>query len=171
MNIISSQLPPDRLLVRSGGMVAVTWGGPRREHPVQCGQWLQALGVSGTAVMEGTPEPAGSHLAAMDLKVAPFLDPHPGLFFARDPFKQALASFLADRQNPAFRQRVPCINDPAARQAAVERCLRHASAYAPASIQWLSVANEHSPTSCNSAFDFCSCEHCARAFAAWLQRK
>jgi hypothetical protein len=121
--------------------------------------------------MEGTPEPAGSHLAAMDLKVAPFLDPHPGLFFARDPFKQALASFLADRQNPAFRQRVPCINDPAARQAAVERCLRHASAYAPASIQWLSVANEHSPTSCNSAFDFCSCEHCARAFAAWLQRK
>lgn len=167
----STQLPRDRLLVRTGQMASVMWAGPARDHPVECGPRLKALGICGTAVMEGTPQPAGSHLPAMGLKVAPFLDPHPGLFFARDSYKQQLAAFLADRGNPAHRRRLPCVNDPAARREAIDRCLRHASAYADKDLVWLSLANEGSPAMVNVAFDFCSCEHCAAAFSDWLERK
>ena len=70
----ATQRPASELLVRTGGMAAVTWWGPFREHPAACGPRLRELGVTGTAVMEGTPDPAGSHLAALGLKVAPFLE-------------------------------------------------------------------------------------------------
>ena len=154
-----------------GRFEAATWYGPFRNHPASCARALPKLGIAGSLVLEEDAGQGGAHLPELGLRVAPILDPHPGLFFVRPHLAKVLPRFLENRQNPAHRVRVPCWNHSEERTAYLDAIAARASGYKPENLLWISVANEGSSTKQNAAFDFCACTFCIEAFRRWLSRR
>jgi len=158
---------------REGWLFATTFWGPKVDDSPECGALLREIGVIGTNVTENEEEGMGRHLPAMGMKVAPFLEGQPGVFFLseEDYFGRALEAFRADRDDPKHRERVPCFNDSAVRDALRRRIGRRARSYDPGDILYFSITNEGGVTHITSPFDFCSCRHCAEAFRDRLKAR